>query len=69
MKASDAKIIINEINKINKKLSINDASFLSSVTLQVNSGYSISERQEKCLLRIYEKVTGGGVYQRREYSK
>ncbi len=40
--------------------------FLASIT---DRGLPLSEKQSGCLTKIYEKATGGDIFQRKEYFK
>lgn len=61
MTSGEAKTLIAEIKKLNPKLNDWEREFIS------NQYSAPSPKQAACLLKIYEKATGGGVYQRRQY--
>lgn len=70
MTASNARQLLAEIIKLKPRLNEWERSFLESVVKQMErypNMRSISEKQGKALLNIYEKATGGGIYARRQY--
>ncbi len=65
MTPKDALILIAEIKKFTEKLNAWETQFLGNVT-----GYrAISDKQSVILTRIYEKVTGGGAWTKKQYFK
>lgn len=64
MTSRNALAIISEIRKLNPKLNNWEQGFIDDLE---DMGLSLSNKQENCLLKIYEKATGGGTYQRRQY--
>ena len=63
MMIKDAKILIAEIQKLNPKLNEWEQGFIKSIA----DCLCISNKQSQCLMNIYGKATGGGVYQKRQY--
>lgn len=59
---SETRQIIAEIEKLGYEPNEWETDFLESI-----EGQSLSEKQSKCLDKIYEKASGGGIYQRKEY--
>ena len=57
--------IMTEIRKLNPKLNDWEKGFL----LTILSHKRISTKQERCLMNIYAKATGGGIYQQKQYFK
>lgn len=65
MTFQDTLAIMTEIKKLNPKLNDWEKGFLGNILIH----RKISKKQENCLIKIYEKATGGGIYQRRQYIK
>ena len=65
MTLSDALILIDEIRKQKYKPNEWESNFMQSIELS-NKG-RITDRQGKCLNRIYEKSQDAEIYQRRQY--
>lgn len=62
-------ILVESIRMTGKKLSREENGFLATVHLMAKANRLISDKQAKWLQDIYSKVTDGGNYQLREYSK
>jgi hypothetical protein len=65
MTPQDKITILTEIKKLNPKLNEWEKQFM----IDMENKRFISAKQEKCLLNIYEKATGGGIYQNRQYGR
>lgn len=63
MKFSDAKTIMEYIGAANYEPNAWETDFMDSLMEQEKD---LSDKQEFCLNRIYEKATGGGRYERRQ---
>jgi hypothetical protein len=66
MTIQDARTLIAEINKLAYKATDWEEKFLQSIAAR---GFSLSTKQSKALMSIYEKATNGGMFQKREYIK
>lgn len=65
MTTKDAQIIIAEIEKLNYKPNDFEKGFMASIR---NSPW-ITQKQSGCLMAIYGKATGGGIYEKKQYFK
>jgi hypothetical protein len=65
MTSQDAKILIAEIKKLNPKLNSFELGFMESI----QNSWCITKKQSACLMNIYGKAAGGGVYQNRQYGR
>lgn len=63
MTPQDLTTILAEIKKLNPRLNDWERQFLKDME---NRPFSTTAKQDKCLLTIYEKATGGGLYQSRQ---
>lgn len=63
------KQLIDAIRATGKKLSKEDEGLLSTVSIFAKQGRLISDKQSKWLESIYARVTGGSIYQERQYIK
>ncbi len=63
MNGNEVLLIFNEIKKLNYKPSEWEKGFLGNILCHKK----ISNKQAQALQKIYEKATGGGVFQRKEY--
>lgn len=63
MKFSDAKILIEWTQKSDYKPNAWESDFMESV---LEKEKDLTDKQEFCLNRIYEKSSGGGRYQREQ---
>lgn len=66
MTINDAKILIAEINKV-KAVNDWEASFLNSLSSQIESGRKPTTAQSDKLQQIYRIAYGGGCRQKRSY--
>jgi hypothetical protein len=64
MLIQDALVLIDEIRKQKFKPTDWEANFIQSIEMRK---YDLSQKQSLALNKIYEKATGGGNYQRRQY--
>ena len=64
MKLSDAVIIIQYVEESDYTPNAWERDFMDSVVLRDKD---LTDKQEFCLNRIYERASGGGRYQQREH--
>ncbi len=57
----EAEALIKEIKNLKYKCNEWEEQFIQSISRQS----TFTEKQSKCLIRIYEKATGGGQYEKR----
>jgi hypothetical protein len=65
MTSQDTLALITEIKKFSAQLNEWEKAFLGNILCHKK----ISNKQEKLLVRLYEKATGGGVYATKQYFK
>jgi len=63
MTPQDLTTILAEIKKLNPRLNDWGKQFLRDME---NRPFNTTAKQDKCLLNIYERATGGGLYQSRQ---
>jgi hypothetical protein len=63
----NAKILIEYIQSTDYGPSKWEKDFLHSIESQIETGRYLSDKQEETLMKIYEKSTGGGMYQKRQW--
>ena len=66
MTYDEALILIDNIRQSKYKANQWESDFMTSIELR-NPNQPITFKQMKCLLRVYERSTGGGKYQRKQY--
>jgi hypothetical protein len=66
MRVADAKTLLEYIDQADFNPNDWEESFLESIHMQVEQGRDLSQKQTESLERIYEKASGGGMYERKE---
>ena len=66
MTIQDAFILIAAIEKLDYKANEWEKEFLQNIEM---CRYGLSSKQAKVLTSIYDKASGGGIFQKREYIK
>jgi hypothetical protein len=62
MTVVEARALIDEIGKLNYKLSDWEKQFIESISTQV----TFTPKQAACLIRLYKKAAGGDAWERRK---
>lgn len=67
MTFQDAKILIKAIKDSDRPIPAWESDFLRSISRQIRVGVRISPLQSNKLQEIYRLVSGGGIYEGRQY--